>query len=63
MLDYTAYNIVAEGYGASGLEVRSGSEDVPGVLREAQRMAKEGKPTVVNVHIGGTDFREGSLSV
>ena len=44
-------------------QVKSAAEDVAGVIRQAQTMAAQGKPTVVNVHIGGTDFREGSLSV
>jgi len=62
-LEYTAYHLVAEGYGGKGIEIRSADDDVPGKIKQAQEIAKSGAPVVLNVHIGGTDFREGSLSV
>ena len=34
-----------------------------GVIKEAQRLNKEGKAVVINCEIGKTDFREGSISV
>jgi len=33
------------------------------VLTHAKESAQSGKPTVVNVRIGKTDFRKGSLSM
>jgi len=63
-LEYTPYNTVAEGYGGHGIEVKTGdTQKVAEALKEAQSIAAQGVPVLVNVHIGGTDFREGSLSV
>lgn len=63
-LEYTSYDVVAEGYGATGMEVTSADEDVGKVVKEAQRIARRTrKPVLINVHIGSTDFRDGSISV
>lgn len=36
---------------------------VEATLDEAKALAAAGKPVVINVHIAGTDFRKGSISV
>ena len=58
----TAYHTVAEGYGGEGLLVTE-EEAVPGCLREAQALAREGRPVLLNLWIGQTDFRKGSISM
>ncbi|MCG8454834.1 MAG: thiamine pyrophosphate-dependent enzyme, partial [Holophagales bacterium] len=56
------YHEVAEGYGGEGLKLDR-PEDVPDVLREAQAIARSGKPVLINCWIGSTDFRKGSISM
>jgi acetolactate synthase-1/2/3 large subunit len=58
----TAYHTVAEGYGGAGL-LLDRPEDVPRVLAEAKALARQGRPVVVNAHLGATDFRKGSISM
>ena len=60
---YTDYGAVAAGYGGRGATVASPSEDVASVLKEAQEDVASGNSVLVNVHIGSTSFREGSISV
>merc|ERR1712232_14340 len=61
-LDYTAYEVVAKGYGGIGLTVADGSK-VAETLQCAQQQACDtGKPVLVNALIGRSDFREGSIS-
>ena len=56
---------VAQGYGAHGITVTKPEENLRSAIAEAQRVARggNGRPVLLNVHIGKTDFREGSLSV
>ncbi|HWP38916.1 MAG TPA: thiamine pyrophosphate-binding protein [Gemmatimonadales bacterium] len=58
----TAYHRVAEGYGGVGLEI-SEPNHVDAVLAEAKRLAREGKPVLVNAIMGTTEFRSGSISL
>ena len=58
----TAYHEVAEGYGGRGLLLER-PEDIRGVLEEAQRIAREGTPVLINAMLGKTDFRKGSISM
>ncbi len=58
----TAYHTVAEGYGGAGLLLREPGE-AAACLREAQRLAAAGRPALLNVWIGVTDFRQGSISM
>ena len=58
----TDYEVVAEGYGGAGLRIETPDEIEP-VLREAKRLARAGTPVCVNVLIGSTDFRKGSISM
>lgn len=62
-LDYLAYHDSVKGLGAAGIELKSAEDDIRGGLEEAQRLVDSGTPVLLNVHIGKTDFREGSLSV
>ena len=61
-LAYTAYHRVAEGYGGVGFCVQA-EEDLAATLRQAQAIAQGGKPVLVNVLLGKSDFRKGSISV
>ena len=56
------YQKVAEGYGGVGLLLTDPAK-IDETLDEAKRIAKEGKPVCVNVHIAATDFRKGSISM
>lgn len=52
------------GLGAQGLLLSRESEDqVVKVLRDAQQQCQDGHPVVVNILIGRTDFRDGSIAV
>jgi acetolactate synthase-like protein len=62
VLRRTDYHRVAEGYGGVGLMLER-TEDVESVLREAQSIARSGRPVLVNAMIGTTDFRKGSISI
>ena len=39
------------------------TEQIDAVLAEAKAVAKEGRPVLVNAHIGRSDFRKGSISM
>ncbi len=56
------YQRVAEGYGGVGLLLTDPAK-IDETLDEAKRIAKEGKPVCINVHISATDFRKGSISM
>ena len=56
------YHRVAEGYGGRGLSIAR-PEEVEPVLAEALRLARAGSPVLVNVLIGKTEFRKGSISI
>lgn len=58
----TDYHKAAEGLGGVGLELRETSA-VDRVLAEAKAAAKAGSPVLINVHLAGTDFRKGSISM
>ncbi|XP_075404465.1 2-hydroxyacyl-CoA lyase 2 [Tenrec ecaudatus] len=63
-LAYTHYHKAAQGLGAQGFLLSRENEDqVVQVLQEAQRRCHDGHPVVVNILIGKTDFRDGSISV
>jgi len=62
VLRRTAYHTVVEGYGARGILVRTPHEITP-ALRDARAAAENGVPVLINVWIGKTDFREGSVSM
>jgi acetolactate synthase-like protein len=58
----TAYDQVVEGLGAKGIRVARPEEIVPS-LEDARRTAAGGRPVLINVHIGRTGFRDGSISM
>ncbi len=58
----TAYHQVVQGYGGKGLLVASEAAIAP-ALEAARESARAGTPVLLNVHIGKTEFREGSLSM
>jgi acetolactate synthase-1/2/3 large subunit len=58
----TAYDQVAEGLGAKGISIARPEEIVP-ALEDARRTAAGGRPVLINVHIGRTGFRDGSISM
>lgn len=70
-LDYIAYDKVAEGYGGAGflvgppagLGADAGNEAVKDAIKRAQKAAAGGTPALLNVLIGKTSFRDGSISV
>jgi thiamine pyrophosphate-dependent acetolactate synthase large subunit-like protein len=58
----TDYHKVAEGFGGKGFVV-SRPDELRGVLQAAKASAKAGHPTLVNLHIGKSEFRKGSISM
>jgi acetolactate synthase-1/2/3 large subunit len=62
VLGRTAYHAVADGLGALGLVVTDPAS-LDDALVQALAVARTGRPVVVNVHIGETDFRQGSMSL
>ncbi|XP_011835963.1 PREDICTED: acetolactate synthase-like protein [Mandrillus leucophaeus] len=63
-LAYTEYHKAAMGLGAQGLLLSRENEDqVVKVLHDAQQQCRDGHPVVVNILIGRTDFRDGSIAV
>lgn len=58
----TDYHRVAEAFGAAGFVIDR--PQVAGdVLEAAKAAARAGRPVLVNVHLGETDFRKGSISI
>ncbi|XP_068173419.1 2-hydroxyacyl-CoA lyase 2 [Antennarius striatus] len=63
-LAFSDYHIVADGYGGKGILVRREDEDrLSHIVKQAQRESQEGKAVLLNVLIGKTNFRDGSISV
>ena len=61
---FSDYHIVADGYGGKGCLIGREDEDrLSEIIKSAQRECREGKAMLLNVLIGKTDFREGSISV
>lgn len=61
-LSHADYQRVAEGFGATGLRIDD-PELVPERLEQAQSIAASGTPVLVNVMLGKSDFRKGSVSM
>lgn len=62
VLRRTDYHTVAEGYGGKGFKIER-AEEIPRVLEAAKAEAAAGHPVLVNVLLGKTDFRKGSISM
>lgn len=58
----TDYHEIAKGWGAKGLVIRD-ARSIRSTLKKAVELARAGHPVLVNAHIGGTDFRKGSISM
>lgn len=55
---------MADGYGGKGYLIGSKNEEkLNDIVRQAQRDAREGKAALINVLIGKTSFRDGSISI
>jgi acetolactate synthase-1/2/3 large subunit len=61
-LTYADYHKVAEGFGAKGILIDK-EEDLDAKLAEAVKLSREGHPVLVNVLLGKTEFRKGSISM
>ena len=58
------YHVVADGYGGKGYLIGREDEDrLDDIIKNAQKETREGMSTLLNVLIGKTNFREGSISV
>lgn len=63
-LAYTDYHTVAQGYGGTGFLLNQENEEgMDDLIKAAQEECRNGNPTLINVLIGKTNFREGSISV
>ncbi|KAM9436002.1 2-hydroxyacyl-CoA lyase 2 isoform 1-T3 [Clarias gariepinus] len=63
-LAFTDYHIVADGYGGKGYLIgREEESRLDNIIKGAQRECQEGKAVLLNVLIGKTNFRDGSISV
>ncbi len=62
VLNRSDYHRAAEGLGAAGL-LLDDPRRIGQVLQQAKELAAGGQPVVINVLIGGSDFREGSISM
>lgn len=62
ILRRTDYHTVAEGYGGAGLLLDDPAK-IDEVIAEAKALAAAGTPVCINVQIGRSDFRKGSISI
>ena len=56
------YHVVAEGFGGKGLLLDSPEQIAP-TLAAAKAEAAQGRPVLINVLLGKSDFRKGSISM
>jgi len=61
-LKYTNYHQAAEALGGVGFIIKN-EDEIESVLAKARQSAEAGNAVAVNVKIGKTDFRKGSLSM
>ncbi len=62
VLRHTDYHQVAEGFGGVGL-LLDDPKKITSTLRKAQKLARQGKPVLINAILDKSDFRKGSISV
>ena len=62
-LTYMDYHTVAEGCGAVGLLLKEKEDIIPTLKKAIQISREDRKPVLINVLIGKTDFRKGSISM
>ncbi len=58
----TDYHAAAEGLGGAGF-LADDAASFPRLLKKALGAARGGRPALVNVHLGKTEFRKGSISM
>jgi acetolactate synthase-like protein len=58
----TAYHTIAQGCGAHGLLVER-ADQLDAAYEEALAVSRTGKPVLINIKIGRSDFRKGSISI
>lgn len=64
LLQYSAYELVAKGYGGDGVRVdRTNEADMKEIYKKAIADSRKGTSILLNFLIGKTNFREGSISV
>ena len=61
-LAQTNYHVVAQGYGGDGFCVDDPVQ-LNEILAQGKAVAENGRPVLINVMIGKTDFRKGSISM
>ncbi|TVP61444.1 MAG: thiamine pyrophosphate-binding protein, partial [Halomonadaceae bacterium] len=61
-LRLTDYHRVAAGYGGKGLLITR-QDQVASTLKKARRLAAEGYPVCINLHLAKSDFRAGAISM
>ncbi|WP_245555250.1 thiamine pyrophosphate-dependent enzyme [Hahella ganghwensis] len=62
LLRQSDYHLVAQGYGGEAL-LLDDPKNIRATITKAKKLAKAGKPMLINVILDKSDFREGSLSV
>lgn len=65
LFQYTAYHNVAEGFGACGYVLTAENKDEIDKIFEKTLSApnQNNNSVLINVHIGKSDFRAGSISI
>ena len=61
-LTHMEYDQVAEGCGAVGIKVER-EQEIPKAIEQAILKSRAGHPVLLNIIIGTTDFRKGSISM
>ncbi len=61
-LNRTDYHRIVEGFGGKGFQIDQEDQIIP-TLEEARNIVKDGMPVLINLLIGKTDFRKGSISM
>jgi acetolactate synthase-1/2/3 large subunit len=62
VLRHSNYELIADSFGAKGFKISDESQ-IEKTLRQAQELARQGIPVLINALIGKTDFRKGSISM
>lgn len=64
VLEYSPYEKIAQALGGEGLCISSPKEDIKQYINTAQNIVKaNGKSVLLNVLLGKSSFRDGSISV
>lgn len=64
LFQFSEYDKAVEGIGGKGFRLdRTNEDQIESVLQEAIKLSRDGQSVLVNVLIGKTNFRDGSISV